>query len=155
MKAILRVILTPLCAALSAALTGWLAKHFPGLTLTSGQVTTIMVAGAVAGASGALHWLQSQPKVVHLEDDAKAELAKIRAAVSQNTALAATLADLKNELRTHTVQILNGVATQLHAPQSIVRALDQIVQALESQKVGEPVVEAAPAPEPVSVVPPA
>lgn len=142
---IFRLALVPVCTAVSAALTGWLARHFPGVALPAKDLTALMVAGGVAGATGALHWLQRQPKVVHLADEARLELAKIRADIAANTALTAPLSEIEAVVAAHADQVVQEVGSAVHAPASVVTMVESIVNALEGQK--------AQAPTPVAVVP--
>lgn len=57
------VLLTPAFVAASAWLSGYVAKHFPGLpALSPGEVTALMVAGAASALAAAYRWLDGWQK---------------------------------------------------------------------------------------------
>jgi hypothetical protein len=146
MKPLLRLILVPVCTAVSAALTGWLARHFPGVGLPAKDLTALMVTGGLAGAGSAIHWLSRQPKVVHLADEAKLELEKLRAELAANTALTAPISEIEQTVKAHADQVVAEMGQLVHAPQSIVSLVESIVNAMDGQKPAAPAAVVEPAP---------
>lgn len=140
-------LLTPAFAALSAAGTGWLSRHFPGLPhLNPTDTTALMVAGATAGAGAALKWLHGRAQFTRsaaaLEALIKSEVAKATA----NQQAAPALDDIEDLLTGHTSQIVQAIATAVHAPPSVAQVVEAILA--DAQKGKQPTEAAAPAEQP-------
>lgn len=134
-------LLTPVFAALSGALTGWLAHHFPGLPrLSPADVTALQIAGVTAGAAAALKWLhgraafvQAQAWIEHADKNAE-------------DATGPALADIEAVVKSHTDQVLDAVAAAVHAPPSVQEVVAQIGQELSGGAVSTPPVGTPPPP---------
>lgn len=133
-------LLTPLFAAISAALTGWVGTHFPGLPqLNPGDVTALQLAGATAGAGAALKWLHGRQQFTRsltaLDALIKSEVSKATADQQAGPALE----DIAGLLEQHTGQIVQAVATAVHAPPSAAEVLDELLdRAAQAKPPGSP-----------------
>lgn len=103
-------ILTPFFGAVSAALTGWLGKHFPGLpNLTPSDVTALEIAGFTGAVGAALKWLHGRQKFVQPVVDAEHIAQKTAAKVMANQTAAPAIRDIEGVVKTHTDEIVDAL----------------------------------------------
>lgn len=120
-------VLTPIATALAAILTGWVAKHFPGVSIPTGQVVPLMVLGGVAAFGACLHWLQKQSKVVDLEKSVDAVADLVVSKIKADPAAAQASSVLISELKAQKDEILKAVADAIHLPPSAEEVAQQII----------------------------
>lgn len=151
-------LLTPIFAALSAALTAWLGAHFPGLPkLNPADTTALLITGATAGAAAALKWLHGRQKFVSqaatVEAFVKSEVAKALASQPAGPALE----DIDALIKANQDQIVAAIGSAVHAPASVEQIVDEILARLRQpavtfQSAGAPL---AVVPDPNAPAPPA
>lgn len=133
-KAFLVTVLTPVATAIAAALTGWIAKHAPGVNVPTGDLVPLMVLGGVSVLAVALHWLQKQSKVVKLEEAVESVAAKVADKVKSDPTANAAAQDLIAKLEAQKDQILQAIASAVHLPPSAEEVAQEMLDQVAAKR---------------------
>lgn len=142
-------ILTPLFAAASGWLTGWIGSNFPGLpALPAGDVTALEIAGFTGAAAAVVHWLHGRQKFVAFTDEAKQELdhamAQVKDALAHDPQAQLQLSDMEKLLEEHQAAIEQGLES--HVPKVVAQSLGALFAQLGQAPAAPAAAQAPPAP---------
>jgi hypothetical protein len=104
-------VLTPIFAAGAAVGSAWLAKHFPGVQVSSGEILALEITGATAATGAALSWLKGHQAYEKRLDEGLIVAKELEAKVTK--ADPQLLAEIKAYAETEVQKLLADVSVHV------------------------------------------